>query len=212
MSIPATEPWFHREDGRLDQLLTVVGVEDGIPIFEDISENLDQRQEHLNRTTNVYGVDIDNDGRTDLVVTSPTGASNDLIHPEMRILLNRGNLGFEEADRGVFPVMIASVGAASVFDSDNDGDWDLFLGSSFDHLVLLKKFLEKYDFGDGYVSENDASQVLSRLGEHGLAIAEDINEDGVVDARDLSLVLRYQTSTRADNSTLIPQCTPGGLK
>ena len=56
---------------------------------------------------------------------------------------------------------------------------------------------------------DDAAEIHAVLESAGEGRREDLNGYGVIDARDLSLILRYQTTVRADNDDLVPKCSKG---
>ncbi len=191
------------DDAPLDQLLRIVGLSGNAPVFEDASDRVSQSAA-FNKSWNVTQGDIDNDGDVDILVANHSWGYDLSGLPEIRVLLNDGSGSFEQMPMASFPQVEASLTGISPLDSDDDGDLDLFLWNGYCLPVLLiNRLLETYDLsGNGYVDAGDFGEVVARFGDVGDGLAEDVNQDGAVDALDLSLVLRYQTTTRADDSKL----------
>ncbi len=188
-----------------DQLLIQGDTRNGLPTFEDRSAGIEQ-DHHMNTSRSAAVADIDNDGDADVLVANHTWADDDYTHPELRILLNEGSAGFVPLDSAALPPFVASPVLVVPLDSDLDGDLDIFLGNGFPTPVLLvNRLLEKHDLnGDGYVTLDDVAEVLAAFGAAGDSRPEDLDGDGTVGPRDLSLILRFQTTVRADNASLDP--------
>jgi hypothetical protein len=203
--------WGRMDFGPLDQYLDFQAVQNGWPLFADATDQIEQsREENLSW----FGVDadIDNDGDQDVLVPNISFGLSDYTHPEVRILINDGAGYLERLSKNALPPFLATPTRAFVLDSENDGDWDIYLVNNFPHghILLVNLLLEKHDLNsDGFVTLGDAAEVQAVLGSVAEGDPEDLNGDGVVDARDLSLVLRYQTTVRADNDDLVPKCSKG---
>ncbi|HTF21780.1 MAG TPA: FG-GAP-like repeat-containing protein, partial [Chryseolinea sp.] len=92
--------------------------DDSVPKFEALTVNLSRGD------PKTLSADFDHDGRTDIVVLSPS----------INILLNKGNDNF---DSYVVPQMRVSLQTVKLIDFDNDGDLDIILGG-----YLLKDFTD----------------------------------------------------------------------
>ncbi len=200
-----TENPVFAEMSPYDQYLDIQGTENGLPVFVDRTEIVEQTHQ-FNASWHATAADIDNDGDYDVAVANYSEGSDTYRRPEVRVLINDGDRGFSELGDLNFPAFPMGVTQVLLFDSDGDGDLDMLLSSTGyfgRQILLINDLLEKHDFtNDGFVDSTDYQRVLQRFGAVGDAIQEDLNGDGVVDSRDLSLILRYQTSViaSADNS------------
>ena len=130
-------------DAPFDQLLLATGIVDGIPQYRDETGRIVQTHD-FNKSWHASAGDLDNDGDLDVLVPNLSFGSDRYRSPEVRLLINDGSGAMAPLAELNFPPMIVSPTQILPFDSDLDGDLDLFLANGFTTPILLVNRL----FGD----------------------------------------------------------------
>ena len=164
-------------DGKIDIFVADNGTEGGMSLYHNLGNgNFEDVTKKASLQPNMHGVgctagDYDNDGWTDLVVTT-----ND----QVLLFHNEKNGTFREVHEAANLVTDLDHLGATLIDYDHDGDLDLFLARRYDAAGALEMFRNN---GDGtFTNVTDESGLPEARSTGGRShIGSDYNNDRAVD-------------------------------
>ena len=179
----------------------------GSLVFVNVPEHC---QSQPNPATGGHGLDVDNDGRHELLMTGPKRITLQRFYPQQRQtelldLLPQGD-----------PRRNCNAGAAVSFDLNHDGRVDLLVGcqwdtndrhgNSLDHLAFVADDQGEFRHLDRAEWNREVPYLFNALGSTLALGAADLNADGLLD-----LLVNEDEGTAIPDLFLADRIDPGGI-